>query len=173
MAWQDTALPMLRVIISDIDTNSPTYSDDRLEEILVVCAMYVQQEMDFSTTYTISVPTRTISPDPVTNNDSTFLNFIVLKAACVTDWSTYRTEALRNGLEAKLGPAELKVKGERLTGFKELITQGPCAAYEQLKMEYEFSGDGSSVRAVLSPFVGNNYDPISLNYRNGYYFPRE
>lgn len=172
MSWKNDMVTILRVIISDLDSDNYTYTDSRLEQIIVVAAHYVKNEINFSTNYTIGIGTPSISPDPTTNNDEVFVNLVLLRAACLTDWSTYRTEALRNGLEAKLGPAELKVKGDRLDGFKTLITDGPCAAYQQLKMQYEF-GDMVAVRAVLSPFVGNNFDPISLNYRAGFIDPRE
>jgi hypothetical protein len=45
---------------------------------------------------------------------------------------------------------------------KALVDKGPCAAYDALKLDYQF-GNTNTIRAVLSPFVGNNFDPSSLS----------
>lgn len=163
MSWQDECIPMLRVIISDIDCDSQTYSDNRLEEILVVAARYVDQELTLPTVYTITVSDRTISPDPtdsVSNDNTVLINMTVLKAACLTDWSTFRTKALLAGVEARCGPAVIRTL-KHLDGFKELLTDGPCAAYEKLKNDHNF-GNTNVIMAILSPFVSNTFDPQSL-----------
>jgi hypothetical protein len=161
MSWQDKMIPMLRILINDMDC-TPTYSDMRLEQVLVVGAHYVKQEIDFDTTYTVTIEDPDISPDPCVTAtlDDVFTNFTVLKAACLVDFSTYRTEALRSGVEARCGPAVLKVL-DRLSGFRTLLNEGPCKAFEELKAEYEF-GNANVCKAILSPFVGNNFDPQSL-----------
>ncbi len=159
MAWQDDMVVMLRVIISDL-AETPTYSDNRLEQILVVSAMYVDQELDFDNTYTIKITPPSIAPDPISLSDDSFVNFTVLKAACLTDWSTFRTKALVAGVKAKCGPVVLETL-KHLDGFKQLLEQGPCAAYETLKHNWVF-GNAELVKAVLSPFVSNNFDPQNL-----------
>lgn len=169
-SWQDELIPMLRALINDLDCSSYTYSDDRLEQLLIVGARYVAQEIPFSTTYTVNVSDREISPDPTvtaTRND-TFSNFIVLKAACLTDWSTFRTKALLAGITAKCGPASIATLSH-LDGFKELVEKGPCAAYEKLKEEYAY-GNTNVIHAVLSPFISNDFDPESLTQ---YYTPSD
>ena len=159
MAWQDTMIPMLRVLISDL-SGTPTYSDERLEQMLVVSAQYVTLEITFATTYTITISSCTISPDPIGLDDDAFANFVVLKAACLTDWSTFRTKALISGIKARCGPAILDTV-KHLDGFKQLLEQGPCAAYTALKDNYVF-GNAQLIKAVLSPFVSNDFDPRSL-----------
>ena len=161
MAWADVMLPMVRILINDYDDANYEYSDDRLIQTLVVSAQLVNQEIDFSTSYTINVPLVTISPDPTTGTvDDAFTNFVVLKAACFMDLSTFRTKAALAGLKAKLGPAVLETM-EHLNGFKQLITIGPCAAYATLKNEWMF-GNNVVVEAILSPFTSNNFDPQNL-----------
>ena len=160
MAWPDVTISMLRVLINDLDGPTYEYSDDRLMQTLVVAAQLVNQEIDFSTTYTINVPRVTISPDPTAVPDDAFTNFITLKAACFMDMSTFRTKATIAGLKAKCGPAVLETV-EHLKGFKELLTLGPCAAYKTLKTEWTF-GNAQVVEAILSPFVSNNFDPQNL-----------
>jgi hypothetical protein len=165
MAWQDTMIMMLRHLINDLndESSSTTYTDGRLEETLVVAANIVKHEISFNTTYTVHVPSVTISPDPTassTEDNDAFVNFTVLKAACVMDWSLYRTKALVAGIRAKCGPAVLETL-KHLDGFKELLSGGPCAAYEKLKDQWVF-GNGNICRAILSPFVSNNFDPDNL-----------
>lgn len=158
MAWQDVTIGIVRVLINDLDDSSYDYSDERLEQTLVVAAQLVNQEIDFSTTYTIDIPTVTISPDP--SSDAAFINFISLKSACIIDQSTFRTKMTLAGLKAKCGPAVLETV-EHLRGFKDLINFGPCKAYQTLKEEWIF-GNAQVVEAVLSPFVSNNFDPQTL-----------
>lgn len=160
MSWQEECIPMLRVIINDNDISNLVYSDDRMEEMLVVSARYVQQEIDLTNQYTISIKNLTIAPDPQDLSDEAMINFMVLKAACLADWSTFRTKALMSGVEARCGPAVLRTL-KHLDGFKELLTEGPCAAYKKIKDEHNF-GNTDIIIAVLSPFVSNDFDPRNL-----------
>jgi len=167
MAWHTEMVPILRVLINDYgdENTAQVYSQTRLEEILLVAAMYVQQENDFGVTYTIKFIPASISPDPVDTGDTAFTNFTVMKAACLADQGTFRTKAIAAGISAKCGPVSLNTISH-LDGFKELLTVGPCAAYEAMKKDYMF-GNGSICRAILSPFNSNNFDPESLGVNGG------
>lgn len=161
MAWTEDMVSMLRVIIND--TESPqTYENDRLRNLLMVAAMYVKQEVDFDVVYTIGISNVTLAPDPTltATRDDSFTNLVVLKAACLTDQSTLRTKAIMSGIEAKCGPAMLKTL-KHLDGFKELLTLGPCAAYEQLKHDYKLN-DTTNLFGILSPFISDDFDPNYL-----------
>ena len=158
MAWDKSWVITLRVLVNDTESTQ-VYSDDRLRQILVVASHYVQEEIDFTTTYSIDIEAITIDPDPV--GDKIFTNFCVLKAACITDQSTYRTKALLSGIKARCGPAILETMNH-VTGWKDLIDFGPCAAYDKLKKEYLF-GNSIAGLAILSPFVSNNYDPLTTH----------
>jgi hypothetical protein len=163
MAWSTKMTTMLRILINDADVPY-TYSDTRIKEVLAVAAHYVKEEIDFDTIYTVTISTPDITPDPTASatQDDVFVNFIVLKAACIVDFSTFRTESLRSGVEARMGPAVLRTM-DRLKGFSELLNKGPCAAYDALKAEHEF-GNAQVCRVILSPFVGNQFDPDSLSH---------
>jgi hypothetical protein len=50
---------------------------------------------------------------------------------------------------------------ERLPGFQTLLDKGPCALYEEMKMQISF-GNASICRIILSPFVSNDFDPEEL-----------
>ena len=163
--WSSSLVTMLRTFINDIDSSNYTYTDSRLQQLLVIAAMYVKQEIDFDTTYTVDVAQVTISPDPVDTGDDAFSNFVVLKAACLSDQGMYRSRALAAGLKARIGPAALDTVGH-LAGFKELLTEGPCAAYVTLKKEWLFGN--AYVRAILGPFISNTFDPRSLSAYHSY-----
>ena len=162
MAINANMVTSLRVLIND--TESPqVYTDARLDTILAVSAMYVKHEIDFDRTFTINIATPDISPDPMASgasvNDGIFANFVILKAACTADTSTFRTKSLAAGISARCGPAVLATAGH-LQGFRDLIDFGPCKAYETLKKEHEFGN--YTIKAVLSPFISSNFDPHTL-----------
>lgn len=163
MAWQDEMVPMLRVLINDMEEDA-VYTDSRLEDMLIVSARLVEQEIDFSTSYTIVITDRGISPDPTVTAtlDDAFTNFTVLKAACIADQSTFRTKALAAGIQAKCGPATLNTAGY-LDGFKELLTIGPCAAYETMKTQWMFGKNITNIyRIILGPYGSNEVMPESI-----------
>lgn len=164
MAFFDTAIPYLRILIGDLG-GTPTYSDCRLEELLLVAAKLVKQDIYFPTTYTISIPAQTISPDP--EEDDAFLNFTILRASCLVDTTTFRTKAALNGISANIGLASLTVNGH-LEGFKYLLENGPCKTYEEMKRQYMFGQNLIyTVQAILSPFTSSTYSPQdSLNHNN-------
>ena len=103
-----------------------------------------------------------ITPDPTIDDDSIFISLTCLKAACLIDQSALRTKAALEGIRAALGPAQLSVGGS-LAGLKMIIEEGPCAAYDELTSHWDVK-EATAIRAVLSPFVGNRFDPTSLTY---------
>lgn len=157
-AWQDTAVSILRVLINDL-SSTPDYTTCKLEELLCVAAHFIVQEIDFTTAYTVSIPATTISPDPV--DDVDFINFMVLKAACLVDQSTFRTKAALEGIKVQCGPANLAIGGN-IRGFQILLEKGPCMTYQELKKDYQF-GDINIIKGIFSPFVSNTFSP-SDNY---------
>jgi hypothetical protein len=172
--WKDVLVPILRIIIND-DGETPLYTDERLESLLLVAARYVEQEVVFNndTAYTFDMVGKNIIPDPVQIGDDPFINFVTLKAACMSDIGQLRTKAMIAGLQARCGPAMLDTSNH-LVGFKELITSGPCAAYETMKEQWIFSNCAVGY-GILSPFVGNTFDTANLSlgdindHRTSYY----
>jgi len=161
MAWQDTMTTMTRVLINDLSA-TPTYTDGRLQQLILVAARYVEQDVKFSTNYTINFATSGLTPDPTdtTTLDDAFTNLVVLKASCIADESTYRTKAVNEGIRTNLASANLAIQGN-LRGYQVLLEEGPCSLYNRMRMEYQ-TGNTAVVRAVLGPFVGNNFDPRYL-----------
>jgi hypothetical protein len=158
--WQNTSLIMLRTMMNDAGCGETRYTNARLEQLLITAAYFLPVEINFSNSYLVDVEANTISPDPIGQTDGVeFINLMVLRAACIADEGNFRTSALLQGVKARCGPAILDTNtyGQYL---KELLTKGPCKAYESLKDEYNFGYDGARIiRAVMSPFVSNDFDP--------------
>lgn len=160
MSWQIELPIIVRTLINDVDEANQTYSDERMLQAIAVAAKYVQFDVNLDTTYTIDVTAPSITPDPTSNNDDIFISLVSLKSACLFDQSSLRTKAALEGIRAALGPASLSVGGS-LAGLKLIIEQGPCAAYDELTSHWDVK-EATAIRAVLSPFVGNKFDPRYL-----------
>lgn len=152
---------IVRTLINDL-SDSPTYSDERLLQVISVAAKYVQFDVVLDRVYTVNVVNPDIIPDPTTLDDSIFISLTCLKASCIVDQSTLRTKMAMEGIRASLGPAQLQVAGS-LAGIKLILEEGPCAAYDELTSHWDVK-EATAIRAVLSPFVGNRFDPTSLTY---------
>jgi hypothetical protein len=161
MSWNIEIPIMVRTLINDT-TNPPAYSDERLLQVIAVAARYVQFDVVLDHTYNINVANPAITPDPTEDNDSIFISLVSLKAACIIDQSVLRTKAAMEGIRAALGPAQLWVNGS-LSGLKLIIEEGPCAAYDELVSHWDVK-EATAIRAVLSPFVGNKFDPNAIRY---------
>ncbi len=163
MAWTTTLATSLRVIIGDMD--STAFTDARLQTILVVGASYVNSEINWAVTYTITLDCPAISPDPTlaASLNEDFSNLTVLKAACLLNFGELRTAAIKSGIEARCGPAILKT-GKHSDGFNQLIAVGPCKMYEELANQYRFEAfNTTSAFGVLSPFVNDDFHPSNLS----------
>jgi hypothetical protein len=162
MSWQLEIPIIVRSLINDL-SDTPIYSDERIQQLIVVAAQYVSREINLLNTYTINIVNPDITPDPtlLENKDLDFISFIALKSACILDQSSLRTKAATEGIKASLGPASITVGSNGSYQF--LLLNGPCKTYEDFRMDYEL-GNTSLLRGVLSPFVGNNFDPSYLRY---------
>lgn len=160
MSWQ-TEIPLIvRTLINDLDENNQNYSDERLLQVITVAAKFVQFDVSLQNDYIVDVVNFNISPDPTTSNDSIFISLTGLKAACIIDQSVLRAKAALEGIRASLGPAQLSIAGS-LAGFDLIIDKGPCAAYDELTSHWDVR-EATAVRAILSPFAGNKFDPTYL-----------
>lgn len=164
MSWQDEMIPMVRNIVNDADPSNYTYSDARVQSLIVTAARVSILEINYAYPYAVSIQAGTIFPDPTNVSpgqvpsvyDDIFIGLVSLKAACLVDQSTYRTKMLAAGIRATLGPASINTDG-MLNGFLKLLEQGACAMYEELSTQIQFGSP--PVQAILSPFVNNKFDP--------------
>jgi hypothetical protein len=165
MAWKKELVTIVRILVNDL--NQPfVYSDNRLQQVIVVAAHFVKTDLSFGGDYRVYITQPDIIPDPTEPNgkDEPFVNSVALKAACLIDQSTFRSKAAMEGITAALGPASLSVGGN-LEGFRILLNEGPCALYEKFVSDFEIA-NATNIRAILSPFVGNRFDPEMLPYTN-------
>lgn len=162
MSWQTEVTVLVRVLINDLGPEY-TYSDSRIEQAIVVAAQFIQFDINLDTKYTLDVVNVTMTPDPtlLDPRDDIFITLLSLKTACIIDQSAYRTKATLEGIRAALGPASLSVGGN-LEGWRRILEMGSCATYDELTSHWDVK-DAAAVRAVLSPFIGNKFDPRNLN----------
>jgi len=84
MAWQETMVTMVRVLINDLDSSNYTYSNERLEQTILVSAQYVASAADFQNAYVVDLGQFTLIPDPTDDPaDNDYINLVCLKAACL------------------------------------------------------------------------------------------
>lgn len=156
MTWANEIVVILRHLIDDTDCT--LYTNDRLEETILVSAQFVNLEIDFDKTYTIDIDALTLTPSPTDSvRDDAFINLVSLKAACII----LRGEAKANALQAiklKDGPTEIDT-GQRHKAVEVQATQ-MCEAYQRSKLQY-VTGTGRTGQAVMTPFTWdrNNSDP--------------
>lgn len=155
MSWQDESTEILRILINDF-TGTPQYSDEDLEQLLLVSARYVIQEVNLSTNYVVDYASGSITPNP--SDDHIFLNFMILKSACMTNTWQFNTKAIQDGISAKCGPATLSVSSNALL-ILGLINNGPCKTYEDLVTQYNFRKLSDGVVGIFSPFASNKFLP--------------
>jgi hypothetical protein len=161
MYWEIEIPIIVRNLINDLE-DPPIYSDLRIQQLAVVASQYVLNDVNLSKEYTIDIINGTITPDPSDpeTRDTDFIGFIALKSSCILDQSTFRTKAALEGIKTSLGSANLTINGN-LSGYKIILDQGPCKLYDQLILDYNI-GNATAISAVLSPFVGNKFDPRYL-----------
>jgi hypothetical protein len=155
MAWYSKMIMPLRVLINDFDESSYKYSDDSLKKLLATSAIYVLQECSISNAgqYIIDFDNTEITPEPA---DQAFINFTVMKAACLTNQWQFNAKAISSGIRAVCGPVSMDVDSGGITALLALIQDGYCKAYEEMKKQHNF-GNVSFVKAVLSPFAHSDY----------------
>ena len=164
--WKSEMVRILRYLINDLDV-SPTYSDDRLEETLLVASQFVINDVSFSVTYSVDVDECSLSPDPTSApKDNPFINLACLKAACIIDRGVFRDKARQAGILIKSGSEQINTTG-MLDGYKHLLDKGYCAVYAEAKKDFLFGG-GTVGEAIITPFsspnvyTGSNFLPRGI-----------
>lgn len=150
MAWQNEMSIILRHLVNDLDSSSYTFSDDRIEETILVAAQLVLHEMDFENTYTVDVDSSSLSPDPTaaSNKDDAFISLVCLKSSYILLGSEIRTHSL-NSISLRDGPSSLDLRGI-VQGLNILFTD-IVKRYDEAKIQYQLGGSIAG-QAVLSPY---------------------
>ena len=169
MAWTDDMPTIVRYLVNDVDSNNYTYPNGRIKQTIVVAAQLVLNEIDFDKTYTVTVSTSGISPDPTAaTKDDAFINLVSLKSACLIASSELRTKSL-DAVRVSDGSSSIDAGGV-LRGF-EALSKSMCQRYESAKLEYK-AGNSVAGQAILTPYESPNFPVVhgeGHNTRTGYY----
>ena len=160
MAWNSEIVLMVRHLIGDLCGTD--YSDDRLEETILVAAQLLIVEESLGFDYTIDVDAVTLTPDPTESpRDSIFIALVTLKAVCIISNGVLRTKAALSGLRIKDGMGEIETRGLFDSWLK--IAQDACKTYEDAKFQLAM-GNYQNAKAILTPFSGPN-----VRFADGYW----
>jgi hypothetical protein len=174
MSWQGEITTIVRHLVNDVDPDSYTYSDRRLETAILVSAQIVLSEIDFENTYTVDVEQCVLTPDPTdpatglatANKDDGFINLISLKTACLILGSEYKTQSL-NAVRITDGPSSMDFSG--VAANLKNMYDSACKAYEQYKFNLKV-GSSSVGKAILSPYSpGADAVYREFDFYNGYF----
>lgn len=145
MSWQDDARNLLRTVCGDV---GPTYeyNDSRLDELILHAARFVINESYLSDTYTLTMNTGTISPDPV--GDNWFISLVILKAWDILAKNEYRV-ASNKAMSIRDGPSSIDGRG--IAENKKVIADKASKDYESAVVTYN-AGTYNVGAAIMSPF---------------------
>lgn len=149
-----------------MDESSYTYTDNILEMVLVTAAKYVKQEIiGYSDSYTIDYDPATITPDP--SNDDVYCNFVVMKAACLMNQQDFKNKINMSGVAVKLGPISMDTGSLGSNVLMALLNSGYCAAYAELKKQYNMGEASVSViKAILGPYSHGDLDIPNSSHKH-------
>jgi hypothetical protein len=169
MAWTDDMPVIVRYLVNDVNSSDYTYTNGRIKQTIVVAAQLVLNEIDFDKTYTVTVSTSGITPDPTAaTKDDAFINLVSLKSACLIASSELRTKSL-DAVRVSDGSSSIDAGGV-LRGF-EALSKSMCQRYEDAKIQYK-AGNSVAGKAVLTPYESPNFPIVhgdGHNTRTGYY----
>ncbi len=133
MAWQDEVTETVRILIGDM-SDTPTYSDERIERVAIIAAHQMINDIVFPIVYTVSISNSTITPDPADSpRDDAFIYLLSLKTSCLIMSGETRTYAI-SSMKITDGPSSVDT-GPSYTNVKALAGS-ICDNYQQAKMLY-------------------------------------
>ena len=149
--WETETVELLRVLIDDL-ADTPTYSDEKLQRLLLVAAFQVVREVTFDKTFTVNLTEQTLEPDPTAaatlNKD--LVNLMCLKAACIMDRGAAAKAAGKAVAGKDMNAVQFDLRGVAESTIR-LLKEGWCAVYKEVVFDY-ISGTGNLGQAVLGPF---------------------
>ena len=149
MVWTNEVVRMVRFLINDLDATS--YSDDRLEETILVSAQLLISSVDFDNTYTVDIDTLVLTPDPttLTAKDNNFINLLAIKTACIILGSEAKTLAAQS-YRIKDGPASIDISAA-YQSMKQLYTD-LCDKFDKMVLDYK-AGNSVAGQAIMTPYT--------------------
>ena len=149
MTWQNEMTRIVRHLVNDLDCD--TYTDDRIEETIIVSAQLIIDRVQLDTAYNIDVDSLTLSPDPtqLTPKDYDFINIVSMKTACILLSSEAKTLAAQ-AYRITDGPSTIDIKGA-FDAVKSLRDQ-LCEAVEEAILQFNL-GNSKAGQAILTPYT--------------------
>ena len=168
MGWQNEMTLIVRHLVNDLDSTNYTFTDDRLEESVLVAAQLASLEIDFDNTYTIDVDSVSLTPDPTSSGgkDDSFINLVCLKTARLLIGSELKTHSL-NAISLRDGPSALDLRGI-VSGLK-ILFDDITKRYEEAVTQYKLNGVVG--QAILGPYSPGS-DAVArthLSHRSGWF----
>jgi hypothetical protein len=145
-SWQDKTTIMVRSLINDL-SESPTYEDNKIQQLFVVSAQLLKKEVEFANTYTIDVVGISITPDP--SDDDAFVTLISLKTACLIIAGELKVLA-NNSIKVSDAGASIDMT-QSYTASRNLYEQ-LCKDFEKAKMAYVL-GNLNLLKAIITPYA--------------------
>jgi hypothetical protein len=168
MSWQNEMVVIVRHLVNDLNSSEYTFTDDRLEESVLVAAQLASLEIDFENTYSIDVDSVTLTPDPTAsgNKDDSFINLVCLKTARLLLGSELKTHSL-NAISLRDGPSSLDLRG--IVSGLNILFQDIAKRYDDAVIQYKLNGVVGE--AILGPYSpgSDSVARTSLSYRSGWF----
>ena len=159
-AWKTEMTSLFRYVINDVDETTREFTDERLCSLLVSSAHLTLGVVDFPSDYTVDIPNSGISPNPT--NDTSFVNLVVLKAACLLATGEYRS-ATNQGIVVRDGPSSVDPRA--MVTAKKGMMDSACANYQKAELEYRL-GNSKAGEAIIGPHRNAIYGGGRTNYQN-------
>lgn len=155
MSWQTEIVENVRVLINDMDATQ-TYTDDRIERVVIIAANQVLQEVQFPTAYSIDIAEAEISPDPtsLSTKDNGFINLVSLKTACLIISGELKQYSLVGGISVNDGPSSINMSN--VFGNLKDLQKSICGEYARYKLEYKLSQSINNGQVVMTPTTNLN-----------------
>ncbi len=171
MPFLDMGIPMIRILINDMD-DPQVYTDNRLEIALLIGAQFVTNEFTMKNKYIININELSINPDPVPGNDTAnsdgwMLNLSVLKTAIFMLRNDLKLAALSSW---SIKDIDVNVDLREGAKYKKALLDDLEKMWEIDRAQYAV-GVNPSVAAVLTPI--NIWTYMSHGNQNYPYGPRD
>ena len=176
MSWQTEMVTMVRFIINDLDPTNLSYSDERLEQLIIVSAQFVVSELDFTQMFIPDLQSLTLTPDPTDRvgppptRDDSFINLTLMKAACITDMSETKTAA-NQAVQVRDGSSEVNLRWTAAARQALLEKGGWCQKYDDAKFQYQMGRTHNCGAAILGPFRVWAYEGIPWQFDTRLTYP--
>lgn len=158
MAWNGEMVTIVRHIVNDADEDSYTYTDEKIEKVILVAARQVISEVRFPNTYTVSVEGCSLSPDPTLDAslDNPFVHLVCIKAACIIIGGEFKKQSMNaiSVTNSAYGNSSINMTGVA-TNLKSLH-EDLCKKFEEAKFVYATSRNPAG-HAIFSTYGRSPY----------------